>query len=395
MSTRVPARLCQAITAIVSALAVSAARAVILLGTADPSANTTAPTGDLANSGWQFEGIFGSFLGTPISPDSFITAQHVSGASSVFIFNGVTYNLVGGRSDPYSDFTIWKVDGVFPSFAPLYTGSGETGQRLVVIGRGTQRGAEVMKNGMPRGWLWGNSDSVQRWGENIVTDIVNGGPVNQFVYATFDASGPPNEAHLSSGDSGGAVFIKDGALWKLAGISYAVDGPFYTTDSGGGAFNAALYDARDYYYEDPQSPSGYTLIAGPTPVPSGFYATRISSKLAWIYSAIDPAGDVNGNGVSNLVEYAQTLNQPGPLGPGAPTVVKQNGFVSIIYRKVVLPSAPQYTVQQSSDLRGWTTVAPTEIILNTNGEVNTVQARVPTAANRLFLRVLISPPSTQ
>jgi len=43
-------------------------RAVILYRTADPAANTTAPAGDLAGSGWQFEGIFGGFLGTPIAP---------------------------------------------------------------------------------------------------------------------------------------------------------------------------------------------------------------------------------------------------------------------------------------------------------------------------------------
>ena len=373
--------------------AVSTARAVILLGTGDPGANTSAPTGDLAGSGWQFQGIFGQFLGTPISPDSFITAQHVSGASLVFVFNGVTHNLIEGRNDPYSDLTIWKVDGVFSSFAPLYTGSDETGQRLVVIGRGTQRGAAVIKNGTPRGWLWGGGDGVQRWGENIVTDIINGGPVNQYVYAVFDASGPPNEAHLSSGDSGGAVFIKDGAFWKLAGISYAVDGPFFETSLGGNSFNAALYDARDYYYEDAQAPSGFSLIAGALSVPSGFYATRISSKLSWIYSALDPSGDVNGNGVSNVVEYAQTLNAPAPLGPGAPTVVKENGFVSIIYRKLVLSSSPQYEVQQSNDLRSWTTVTPTETVLAANGEVHTVQARLPSVGNALFLRVLISPPA--
>ena len=48
------------------------------------------------------------------------------------------------------------------------------------------------------------------------------------------------------------------------------------------------------------SPPHYIQITGPAPVPSGFYATRVSSKLAWIYSMIDPTGDNNGNGRSNL-----------------------------------------------------------------------------------------------
>lgn len=382
-----------ATAAAAACLALATARAVILLGTGDPGANTSAPTGDLAGSGWQFQGIFGGFLGTPIAPHHFITASHIGGGiGATFVFGGVTYNITEGRGDPYSDLTIWKVDGTFSTFAPLYTGSEETGQRLVVIGRGTQRGAEVVKNGTPRGWRWGPGDSVQRWGENVVTDIINGGPVNQFVYAQFDASGPPNEAHLSSGDSGGAVFIQDGALWKLIGINYAVDGPFFETAMGGSFFDGALYDARDYYYQDPQAPTGFSLIAGPSPVPSGFYATRISSKLPFVYSAIDPAGDIDGNGVSNLVQYAQTLNAPAPLGPGAPVVVKESGFVSIVYRKLVLAIAPQYIVQQSGDLRSWTTVTPTEIVLGTSGEVQTIQARVPAAGNRLFLRVAISPP---
>src|SRR5438552_3750751 len=43
------------------------AQAVILLSTDDPNYNTTEPTGRLAGSGWQYEGFWGSFLGTPIA----------------------------------------------------------------------------------------------------------------------------------------------------------------------------------------------------------------------------------------------------------------------------------------------------------------------------------------
>ena len=368
------------------------ARAVILLGTGDPGANTTAPTGDLANSGWQFQGSFGSFLGTPISGDAFITAAHIGGeVGSVFNFQGVTHTLTEQWHDPYSDLTIWKVTGSFATFAPLYGSGAEAGQRLVVFGRGTQRGTEVV-NGTPRGWLWGGGDGVQRWGENFVTSIVRGGPVNQYLYATFDQTGSPNEAHLSVGDSGGAVFVQEGGVWKLAGINYAVDGPLYTTPTGGGAFNAALFDARGYYYQDENDPSQYNLIAGPVPVPTGFYATRICSKLPWIRSVIDPNGDANGNGVSNLVDYALSLNAADPAGPGAPTLVKEPGAFSIVYRKLVIANGPQYTVQKSSDALSWTAVAPSETVLAVNGNVQTIKAQVPASGARLFLRVQISPP---
>src|SRR3954447_4882069 len=68
--------------------------AVILYRSA--TRNTSPPTGSLLNSGWQFEGQWGNFLGTPIAPTGatstkfFITAAHVGGAGS-FQYNGTQY----------------------------------------------------------------------------------------------------------------------------------------------------------------------------------------------------------------------------------------------------------------------------------------------------------------
>ena len=42
------------------------AHAVIVLS--DAGRNTAAPTGSLANSGWQYQGQWAGFLGTPIAP---------------------------------------------------------------------------------------------------------------------------------------------------------------------------------------------------------------------------------------------------------------------------------------------------------------------------------------
>ena len=47
-------------------------KAVILYGTEDPSVNTTAPDGDLAGSGWQYQGYFAGFLGTVIASNYFV-----------------------------------------------------------------------------------------------------------------------------------------------------------------------------------------------------------------------------------------------------------------------------------------------------------------------------------
>lgn len=369
---------------------VSPAPAVILLGDGSPAANTTAPTGDLAGSGWQFQGLFGSFLGTPIASKFFITAKHVGGGTdSVFQFNGTTYPLVRQYSDVFSDLTIWEISGSFPSFAPLYTSGGETGQRLVVIGRGTQRGGEIVLNTL-RGWNWGPGDGVQRWGENFVNSIVQGGPANAYVYATFDQGGSPNEAHLSSGDSGGAVFIQEAGVWKLAGINYAVDGPHYADAAGNGETTAAFFDTRGFYVRDSDNPLHYSQITGATPQPTGFYSTQLSSKLGWIYSVIAPAGDVDGNGISNLLDYARALNSPAPAGPGATAVTKEGGFLTLTYRRLTGSSGLVYAVKKSNDMVNWTAVTPTETVLVAFDDQQVIKAQVPLAGLPTFLRVDIS-----
>ena len=375
-----------------AAFAISSARGVILLGTGDPEANTTPPTGALAGSGWQYQGLFGAFLGTPIAPQFFITAKHVAFSSSTFFYNGTTYNLVQLYNDPFSDLSIWQVAGTFPSTAPLYTGVNETGQPLVVIGRGTQRGGEVFRNGELRGWFWGAGDGRVRWGQNVVTEIVSGGPLNQFVYSTFDNNGFANEAHLSSGDSGGAVFIQDGGVWKLVGINYAVDGPFFSDASGGGGFDGALFNAREFYYQDAYNPPHFSVIAGPAPVPTGFYASRISSKLGWIYSVIDPTGDIDNNGQTNLFQYAASLNAPAPQGPGAPTVAREGSNLAITFRRLVRANAPTYTVERSTNLVTWQPVTQSPVFLGSADDVETVKVQVPISGNKMFLRVRTEQP---
>jgi hypothetical protein len=259
--------------------------AVLFYSTGDPAHNTNAPTGVLTNSGWQYQGAWSTFSGTIIGSNSFITAKHVGGAvGDSFTFQGVEYPALAYYDDPDSDLRIWRVSGQFNAFAPLYSKRDERGKYLVVIGRGTQRGAEVRLKNKLRGWQWGLGDSVQRWGQNRVGSLLDGGPgTGDLLRAAFDAGAGRNEAELSAGDSGGAVFIKDGRTFKLAAINYAVDGPYDMTSSGEG-FTAALFDQRGFYT---QNQSGtWTLVSGPAWSPGGFYATRISSHITWIKSIL-------------------------------------------------------------------------------------------------------------
>ena len=63
-----------------------------MISSSGTSISTTASTGTLANSGWQFEGDWGGFLGTAISSNFFITAKHVGGAvGDTFSLNGASY----------------------------------------------------------------------------------------------------------------------------------------------------------------------------------------------------------------------------------------------------------------------------------------------------------------
>ena len=257
-------------------------RAVLFYSTNDPAFNTNAPTRSLTNSGWQYQGAWAGFSGTVISSNCFLTAKHIGGTiGAPFVFQATNYLATASYDDPASDLRIWRVAGVFPAFAPLYTKKNERGKNLVVMGRGTQRGAEIRINNKLKGWNWGLGDGVQRWGVNRVRWIVDGGAtLGEFLYATFVAGGGRNHADLSAGDSGGAVFIKDGKLYKLAGINYAVDGPYNTTNSGTG-FYAAVFDRRGLYEET--TPGTWTLVPPRGgKLPSGFYATRVSSRIEWI-----------------------------------------------------------------------------------------------------------------
>ena len=118
-----------------------ASDAIILARTGDPTANTTAPTDDPAGSGWNYEGQWDGFLGTPIAPNFFLAASHIGGkAGDSFTYANTTYGTVASFKDPLSDLIIWQIYGIFPNYAPMYAKSDEVGQRIVAIGKGTQRG---------------------------------------------------------------------------------------------------------------------------------------------------------------------------------------------------------------------------------------------------------------
>ena len=369
-------RRCICLVSVIGSLVVMGAtrvNGVLFQFTGDPGYNTNAPSGPLLNSGWQYQGVwnttttignfpFAKSLGTPIAPQFFISAHHVEGTTNdVFIFNGLTYHPVAEFLDFDSDLVIWQVAETFPFYAPLYTSSNESNQSVVVLGRGTQRGGPVVVSGQTNGWFWVDpSDGVERWGQNTVTSIANGGTgIGDLLRCTFDAGAGSNECALSDGDSGGGLFIQNNGTWELAGINYEVDGPFSNATVESGTFSASLLDKRGFYQL--VGSTNWVLISGSQPVPGAFYSTRISASLAWIDSVINslPGSDLQiagilpvANGVqvsfytSNRLYYVQSTTDlmNGPWTTFTNDVPGTGGIVSVLDTNAASIPARYYRV---------------------------------------------------
>jgi hypothetical protein len=408
-------------------------KAIVFLDTGDPTHNTTTP-GD--NSGWQYEGKFGGYLGVPIAPHFFITAKHIGGSIGMsFDFHGDYYTTIAIHEIPGTDLRIWEVNHAkpFPTYAPLSSGASDIGATAMIFGRGTQRGIEVTVSGEPKGWQSGASDSVQRWGRNVVVNSVTDSTFGQLLSCEFDSPGLPDECHLSVGDSGGGMFVLENDLWRLAGIHLSVDSPF-RYDSTGGGFNATLFDAAGLEYLD-----GTNWIIIPEQlvnIPSRFYSSRISASLpailaiapeivslasenftGWqrlyfspaeiaIPATTGPLEDADHDGICNLLEFALNLDptfserttMTAATGVrGLPlarleTVSSADHLTLEFVRRTSTSGAAVTTVAEfSSDLMTWfATGTETVTAINSRWErVKTVDALTTQNSVRRFARVKV------
>jgi hypothetical protein len=287
--------------------------AVILHAT--PQRNTWAPSGALYNSGWQYEGRWGSFLGTPISPRHFVTAGHVGGAvGQTFSYRGKNYTAKAMYDDPNSDLRIWAVDRNFADpYAPLYRGTSEVGKQVVIYGRGTQRGSDVYVNGQRKGWRWGPYDGQHSWGTNTIAGVVNGGAgIGAVLNFTFNATGGRNEGTLSGYDSGGGTFINDNGTWKLAGVNFAAKGTYSTAGRTDAGFNASLFDEGGLWVGQPGSRWFVNDVAAN--MPGGGFVTRVSADLPWIDSIIRPTLLASGVRTASVSPAFASVPEPAGLG---------------------------------------------------------------------------------
>jgi len=281
------------------------ARAIIVFGGRDAAGNPADTGSNLnpppANLG-DYEGHFGSFLGTPVAPRYFLTASHLGDAGNgLFTYhNGTstatTYHVtnVTPASMRGTDLALWQIaatDPAFSLYAPLYAANTEKGNAAVMIGNGTARGPAINNAaGQPVGWQWAGSVGQSTWGTSSVADVQTAAQVQapqgfggDFLILNFDKIGDPDRGSFSPGDSGGATFVYNPSdhRYELAGVNSLVDGQFYLTKDGP-AISGAIYDLRGFYYKDEHGVFQQIPDQG-FPVPISSYASRVSSAFGAIY----------------------------------------------------------------------------------------------------------------
>lgn len=110
-------------------------------------------------------------------------------------------------------------------------------------------------------------------------------PENDAVLAwQFRADGGTAEGTVARGDSGGGVFARDGATWKLIAVNFAASSAYSRNADGSGVFTASLFDGRGFY-----QPAGGLWVPVETAggaAPGLSFATRVSPHVAQIRSIL-------------------------------------------------------------------------------------------------------------
>ncbi len=401
-----------------------------------PAPNTeTAPTGDYENSGWQWQIYLGGFHGTMISPKHILGATHTgnyttanyhamfSGEAVNQIFQVKSRTLISG-----TDLAVYEVWETFDDYAQLYSGTDEQGKELVVFGRGVGRGTEELG----KGWRWGSSGTKRsRWGRNTIQGDFTSG-TRDLLYLNFSDVLGQDEVGLTTGDSGGGWFIEDGGVWKLAGVSYAVDARYSADDppSNTGSFNGVFYNAGGWsigsdangWNEIPLVPTGANQNS--VYFWSNSYGSRVSSSIPEINAVIGdalvwggltslekfddwlsgfglvglPGEDADGDCLSHLSEYLTNSDPSSNAESILPFRVQflptGEHEITLVHTLDLVGRGLSLEVQRSEDLQSWSVVSDlteqTNTIDRTLGVRTIVSTRTEVSSGDVYYRLKIT-----
>ena len=199
------------------------------------------------------------FLGNHGGYGWFLTANHV-------VLTGNTLNIGGSDFTTFADvqqigsadLKVFRVDGtvVGVTAVTLATTAPSVGSTVVMIGHGVT-GTQVTWDTTNNPWTVPGSGAegfewtgphVKRWGTNTIdtTSLTVSGTAS--LATDFDNT--TGEAQGSLGDSGGAVFYKNGSDWELVGMMFAV-----------GVTNGVTYGGS--FTGQPANTSIFTLTGAP------------------------------------------------------------------------------------------------------------------------------------
>ena len=340
-----------------------------------------------------------------------LTAGHVGagsiavGASTYAVQPGSAIRLRAADGTGDTDLTLFRLaaDPGLPSVsiieAPLPADTAVT-----MIGYGRTRGVAVsydanwVLGGVPAvhtGYLWGAT--AKNWGTNRIagSPIADSGygygavVVYETDFSTFGQGATADEAQAAIYDSGGAVFAKVGDVWMLAGIMVAV------SSEAGQPADTALFGNATYAMElslyRPQ-------IEAVRPLSAGYDLWQYAHFRG---SVSDATADPDGDGLSNLEEYAYGLDpQVQNAASAAPQIAlashADGSALTATFTRNAAATDVTLVVEASDDLVTWTsgagvtsTVSATDLGNNVERLVIRDLATTYTTARR-FLRVRVT-----
>ena len=373
------------------------AQALIIYGTGptdvNNALNTTAPA---SGAPWYNVVRFGpnNASGVYLGNGCVLTANHVTLVGAVDI-NGVSYTIDPNftalqvtEAPNVVDLKLVKILGMPPlpvlQSLPLnFSATADLNLNCTIMGWGVGKGTIITN----KGWNWGNdSTRAQRWGTNktgvAAVSAVYSGYSYEALETTFNRSLGSDTSEITLGDSGGGLFQQFAGVWKLSGI---------TTTVLQYLANAAQYDGLSPIPVGDQSDQA-NFVRLERYAHLLRYGNWANTKLG--SSTASMTADADGDGSSNLLEYAFYTTPTSAASSSRPQVGIEGGFLTLTYTQLMSATDLSYVVQESTDLtnpNGWIPATVIEEIVSTSGVTRVVKAKVAiNSAPQKFLRLSVT-----